>query len=123
MTQWTIMTYFHNLLAYLAEQMIHLNQQKQIELKGFLRWLELQLGAAVADLTGKSSLQNYLGDYQKGEPHLALPDLLALLGKNRRKLTGQPDAPRLQSLPWSKNSRPAWPTSCLSSSGWRPPTR
>ena len=41
----------------------------------------------MADLTGKSSLQNYLGDYQKGEPHLALPDLLALLGKNRRKLT------------------------------------
>jgi len=55
--------------------MINLNKQKQGELKRFVGWLEKRLqirpdknGATGIDsLTGKTILQNYLGDYQKGE--------------------------------------------------------
>ncbi|MFM6277241.1 MAG: hypothetical protein ACKOPK_03695, partial [Dolichospermum sp.] len=34
----------HDFLAYLAEQMIELNQQKQTETKGFIKWLERFIG-------------------------------------------------------------------------------
>jgi len=76
----------HDLLAHLAERMIEMNKEKQAEVKGFLAWLEREIGASVDDLTGKTKLRHYLGDYQKGEPHLTLEEFLAILRKNRRKL-------------------------------------
>lgn len=51
--------------------MIDLNKRKQAEVKRFLAWLEGRVitpknGAGGIDsLTGKTILQNYLGDYQK----------------------------------------------------------
>lgn len=86
----------HNLLAHLAQQMIEMNQQKQAEVKGFLAWLERETGASVDDLTGKTRLLNYLGDYQKGEPHLGLEELLEMLRKNRRLLRVDPGARAFQ---------------------------
>jgi len=80
----------HDLLAYLAEQMIQMNKEKQAEVKGFLAWLEREIGASVDDLSGKTRLRNYLGDYQKGEPHLTLEELLQILRKNRRRLKVAP---------------------------------
>jgi hypothetical protein len=80
----------HDLLAFLAEQMIELNKQKQAEMKGFLAWLQREIGANIDALTNKTALQNYLGDYQKGEPHLTLDGLLEVLKKNRRKLAIDP---------------------------------
>ena len=76
----------HDLLAHLAERMIEMNKEKQAEVKGFLAWLEREIGASVDDLTGKTKLRHYLGDYQKGEPHLTLEEFLAILRKNRRRL-------------------------------------
>lgn len=95
----------HDFLAFLAEQMIELNRQKQAEVKRFLGWLERQLrispttdGKQGLDaLTGKTRLRNYLGDYvpspeglrhtgQKGEEHLPFDDLLAILQKNRSRI-------------------------------------
>jgi len=35
----------HDLLAYLAESMIEMNREKNNEIKGFLRWLEGEIGA------------------------------------------------------------------------------
>jgi hypothetical protein len=35
----------HDLLAYLAERMIEMNREKNNEIKGFLRWLEGEIGA------------------------------------------------------------------------------
>ena len=80
----------HDLLAHLAEQMIEMNKQKQAEVKGFLSWLEREIGASIDDLTNKTKLLSYLGDYQKGETHLTLDEVLDILRKNRRKLRVDP---------------------------------
>lgn len=80
----------HDLLAHLAEQMIAMNKEKQAEVKGFLAWLEREIGASIDDLTNKTRLRNYLGDYQKGESHLTLEEVLDILRKNRRKLRVDP---------------------------------
>jgi len=76
----------HDLLASLAQRMIDLNKQKQTEMKRFLGWLEGLLKASVDDLTGKSKLKNYLGDYQKSEPELSFGELEDILYKNKGKL-------------------------------------
>jgi type I restriction-modification system DNA methylase subunit len=81
----------HNLMASLAEQMIILHQNRQVEMKSFLEWLESQSGTNLEDLTGKTYLLNFLGDYQKAEPHLALNDLAGILVKNKRKLAIDPN--------------------------------
>ncbi|MEW5872349.1 MAG: N-6 DNA methylase [Chloroflexota bacterium] len=76
----------HDLLAYLAEQMIALNKIRQCEIMGFLAWLEREIGTPLEGLTGKTTILNYLGDYRKGEEAVALEDILAVLRKNQRKL-------------------------------------
>ncbi|MCK4613876.1 MAG: N-6 DNA methylase, partial [Thermoplasmata archaeon] len=84
----------HDFLAYLAEQMIELNKEKQKEMKGFLKWLEAQLhilpdkkgNEGIDALTGKSRLKNYLGDYQKGEAHLTFSEFYKLLEKNKKRI-------------------------------------
>lgn len=54
------------------------NKQKQQEIKGFLGWLERELGAKVEDLTPKTKVQEYY--------KLQFDELLAILKKNKRKL-------------------------------------
>jgi len=84
----------HDFLAFLAEQMIELNKQKQTEMKRFLVWLVRQLRIAADSrgnegldaLTGKTRLRNYLGDYQKSEEPLGFGDLVAILQKNRSRI-------------------------------------
>jgi tRNA1(Val) A37 N6-methylase TrmN6 len=85
----------HDLLAYLAEQMIELNKQKQTETKGFLTWLERLIGTEIDNLTNKSKIQNYLGDYYKqnqGDNHLTFDELIGILKKNQKKLKIDPTA-------------------------------
>ncbi|MEM3434407.1 MAG: TaqI-like C-terminal specificity domain-containing protein, partial [Candidatus Methanomethyliaceae archaeon] len=89
----------HDILAFLAEEMIRLNQEKQREMKSFLAWLEAELqvqpnkygDTGIEALTGKTQLKNYLGDYQKNEPELPFEELWKILQKNKsrigRKLT------------------------------------
>jgi hypothetical protein len=76
----------HDLLAHLAECMIRMNQEKQAEVRGFLAWLVREAGAPVESLAHRARLQDYLGDYQKGEPYLTLDELLEILRRNRRRL-------------------------------------
>jgi hypothetical protein len=79
----------HDFLAYLAEQMIELNKQKQIEIKGFITWLERFISSPIDNLTNKSKIQNYLGDYYKetqSDNHLTLDELIEILNKNKKKL-------------------------------------
>ncbi|MEA2046782.1 MAG: TaqI-like C-terminal specificity domain-containing protein [Euryarchaeota archaeon] len=72
----------HDLLAFLAEQMIQMNKDKQEEIKDFLGWLEREIGAKVAELTNKTKVQSYFeGDFEQ---------LLAILKKNKRKLSIDP---------------------------------
>ncbi len=84
----------HDLLAFLAEQMIELNRQKQEKMRAFLKWLEAELEVQVDKkghtgieaLTGKTKLKNYLGDYQKGEEALPFDELWEILRKNKRRV-------------------------------------
>ena len=79
----------HDFLAYLAEQMIELNKQKQTEIKGFLTWLARLIGTDIDNLTNKSKIQNYLGDYYKqkqADNHLTLDELIDILKKNNKKI-------------------------------------
>ena len=56
----------------------------------FLAWLEREIGAPIDNLTRKTHLRNYLGDYQKGESHRALEEVLDILRRNRRRLKVDP---------------------------------
>ena len=84
----------HDILAFLAEQMIELNKEKQARIKEFLEWLELDLkikpdrkgNTGIEALTGKTKLKNYLGDYQKGEEALSFDEFWVILRKNRNRI-------------------------------------
>ena len=82
----------HDLLAYLAEQMLELNKQKQAEIKGFLQWLERFIGYPIDNLTNKSKIQNYLRDYYKEELHLSFDEFIEILKKNKKKINIDPVA-------------------------------
>jgi hypothetical protein len=83
----------HDLLAFLAQQMIDLNKQKQAEVKRFLGWLDKTLhirpdkdgSGGIDSLKKKSYIQNYLGDYQKGEPEAPFEDFYYWLHDNRTR--------------------------------------
>ncbi|MBW1691620.1 MAG: hypothetical protein JRJ70_12890 [Deltaproteobacteria bacterium] len=84
----------HDILAYLAEQMIELNKKKEKEAKGFIEWLEGQLktkpdeklNIGVEVLSRKTQIKDYLGDYQKEEEHLPFEEFWIILEKNKSKI-------------------------------------
>src|SRR6266566_3984380 len=84
----------HDLLAFLAEEMVRLNKGKRALQKDFLDWLVTMLRIlpdkesrrGIDVLTGKSKLADYPGDYQKSESPLAFGELLNILQKNKGRL-------------------------------------
>lgn len=78
----------HDFLAYLAEQMIEMNKKKNEETKGFLKWVEREIGCNIDDLAGKTVLK----DYHEGD----LLALLVVLKKNKSKLSVDPTNRRFQ---------------------------
>jgi len=84
----------HDLLAFLAEEMIRLNKEKWVAQKEFLDWLATHLNilpdkkghTGIGALTGKAKLADYPGDYQKVELPLATGELLEILRKNKTRL-------------------------------------
>ncbi len=80
----------HDLLAFLAQRMIDLNRAKAEEMRGFLTWLDRHTGGTLDDLPGKTKIQGYPGNYQKGDPPLPFDELLDVLVKNKRKLSKDP---------------------------------
>ena len=84
----------HDLLAFLAEEMIRLNKEKRAVQKELLDWLVTTLRIlpdkddrkGIDVLTGKGKLADYPGDYQKGESPLAVEELLNILQKNKGRL-------------------------------------
>ena len=57
----------HDILAYLAERMIEMNKEKQKEMKGFLRWMEMEVNKNVTeaervsleDIKNKTKIEEY----------------------------------------------------------------
>jgi len=78
----------HDLLAFLAEQMIEMNKAKQTEVRGFLGWLEREIGAKIDDLKNKTKLK----DYHDG----VFEVLLEVLKENHRTLSVDPSERKFQ---------------------------
>jgi len=74
----------HDILAFLAGEMIDLNKSKQEEVKGFLTWLEGYIGCAIEELTNKTKVK----EYHKSD----FDSLAAVLAQNSKKLSVLPDA-------------------------------
>ena len=68
----------HDLLAFLAEQMVEMNKAKGEEIRGFLHYLELEIGGEIDTLKNKTAIQSYF--------HLSFEALLEILKKNRRSI-------------------------------------
>ena len=68
----------HDLLAFLATQMVELNKAKGEEIRDFLRQLERQIEVKIEVLQNKTKIQSYFD--------LSLEELLGILKKNRRPI-------------------------------------
>lgn len=80
----------HDLLAYLAEQMIEMNKKKNEETKGFLKWLEREIGAEIEGLTNKTAIKEY---HEHDFNHL-----LDVLKKNKNKISVEVSSRKTQEL-------------------------
>ncbi|MDP3297303.1 MAG: hypothetical protein Q8N09_06905 [Thermodesulfovibrionia bacterium] len=80
----------HDFLAHLAEQMIELNKAKDEEIKGFLKWLEREIGTKIDDLANKTAIKEY---HEHDFNHL-----LDVLKKNKNKLSIDPSNRKTQTL-------------------------
>jgi len=69
----------HDFLAYLTEQMIEMNKAKNEEIKGFLKWLEREIGTGIDTLTNKTAIKEYHDNDFK--------HLLDILKKNKNKIS------------------------------------
>jgi len=72
----------HDFLAFLAEQMIEMNKEKQRETKGFLHWLEIETSTKIDDMNNKTTIKEYYNrDFET---------LIGILKKNKSKLQVDP---------------------------------
>ena len=78
----------HDLLAFLAEQMIEMNKTKRDEIRDFHRWLEREIGVEIEGLQNKTAIQSYFD--------LSLDDLLRILKKNQRIIQVDPSSRNFQ---------------------------
>ena len=78
----------HDLLAFLAEQMLEMNKAKGEEIRGFLRWLGREIGVEIDTLQNKTAIQSYFD--------LPLDGLLDILKKNRRAIPVDPSSRSFQ---------------------------
>jgi len=78
----------HDFLAYLAEQMIEMNRAKNEEIKGFLKWLEREIGTEIDSLTNKTAIKEY---HDNDFNHF-----LDVLKKNKNKISVDPTNRKIQ---------------------------
>ncbi len=92
----------HDLLAYLAENMLGMNKEKCTLQSSFLACLETKLDiqpqldknsgkSGLETLKGKDRLLNYPRDYQKNERALSFQEVVNILLENRRYFRQYPD--------------------------------
>jgi len=78
----------HDFIAYLAEQMIEMNKKKNEEIKGFLKWIEREIGAEIEGLTNKTAIKEY---HEHSFDHF-----LEVLKKNKNRLSADPAIRKFQ---------------------------
>lgn len=70
--------------------MIEMNKRKNDEIKGFLKWLEREIGAEIDNLANKTALKEYHEhDFNQ---------LLVVLKKNRNKVSIDPSDRKKQEM-------------------------
>ena len=74
----------HDVLAWLAGEMMRLHAEKNAEVGGFLEWLESFIGARVAELANKNRVRGYADEEFEA--------FLAVLTQNRARLAVVPSA-------------------------------
>ncbi len=74
----------HDLLAFLAEEMVEMNKTKGEEIRGFLRWLERRIETEIDTLKNKTKIQGYFD--------LLFEELLDILKSNRRRIGVDPSS-------------------------------
>ena len=80
----------HDLLAFLAEQMVGLNKAKGEEIRGFLNWLERTIEVEIDTLQNRTAVQSYF--------NLSFERLLEILRRNRRSIAPNPSDRHFQEL-------------------------
>lgn len=80
----------HDFLAFLAEQMIEMNRGKNEEIKGFVKWMEREIGAEIDSLANKTAIKEY-HKYDFNE-------LLEVLKKNRNKISADLSSRKTQEI-------------------------
>ncbi len=80
----------HDFLAYLAEQMIEVNKRNNEEIKGFLKWLEREIGTGIDTLTNKTAIKEY---HDNDFNHF-----LDVLKKNKNKISVDPANRKIQDV-------------------------
>ena len=83
----------HDFLSFLADRMRELNEDKNSGRKAFLAWVAQAIkiepdkngNSGIEALTGKTTLKNYLGDYQKDEEPVPFEELWEVMEKNFRR--------------------------------------
>ena len=78
----------HDLLAFLAEQMVEMNKAKGEEIRNFLHWLGREIGKEIDSLQNKTAIQSYFD--------LSYDQLLGILKKNRRFMQVDPSSRSFQ---------------------------
>ena len=78
----------HDLLAFQAERMVEMNKTKGEEIRGFLRWLEREIGVEINSLKNKTKIQGYFD--------LSFEKLLEILKSNRRTIAVDPSSRNFQ---------------------------
>ena len=68
----------HDLLGFLAAQMVEMNKTKGQEIRGFLNWLEREIGVKIEALQNKTAIRGYFD--------LSFDRLLDVLRKNSRSI-------------------------------------
>ncbi|ODS34769.1 MAG: hypothetical protein SCARUB_00029 [Candidatus Scalindua rubra] len=69
----------HDILTFLAEQMIVMNKEKQKEIRGFLNWFEGYNRIKIEDMKNKTKIKSYYG--------LNWNEFLDILVQNESKIT------------------------------------
>jgi len=72
----------HDLLVFIAQQMIEMNKQLYKEINDFLNWLEHEINIEINVLSGKTIIKNY--------HNYSIEDMIKQLNKNRKKLQIDP---------------------------------
>ncbi len=80
----------HDFLAFIAGQMIEMNRVKNEEIKGFLKWLEREIGTEVDSLSNKTAIKEY--------HEYSFEQFLEILKKNKSKISIDPSNREKQEL-------------------------